>query len=332
MIIIDNNRMIDVDDIFTNIFSEICYNIIGQKEVIVANNRAIDIDDFSTILKEGFNDAYSCNAFDAFFTNIKNFKSYVWGDGGVPSTNDPPPSPGGSRYPHSTNNHHTHNILYCNYESTNNLPCDICNRYSASLRFGVDCPITANRYDSSNYYNSKQIAIMKRKNYLDQEFEIESGEILSLVRVERDAEGKRLETPFVAMLLDNGDGINLNISAIGRAISHKVRWEHLYMLSGAKVVYCTSERAEGEEFTWRPSDNKALTATSSGAFKSVLGIKVRDKYEATIEAMPIYVAEIEEQAMPDDPKDHSEDDGGSGIPEGAKAIAEPNLVAKSNKK
>lgn len=37
----------------------------------------IDIDDFSTILKEGFNDACSCNAFDAFFTNIKKLESYV---------------------------------------------------------------------------------------------------------------------------------------------------------------------------------------------------------------------------------------------------------------
>lgn len=168
---------------------------------------------------------------------------------------------------------------------------------------------------------------MKRKNMFGQEFEIESAQVLSLVKVERDANGDRLDTPFVAMLLSNGDGINANLNAVSRAVSHKLRWEHITMLRGATVVYATAERKEGESFTWRPSDTRELEATSDGVYKSLLGINVRDKYEDTVDSFPVYVAEADEQATPDDPHDHA-DDNGSGIPEGAKAIAEPEFVAK----
>lgn len=281
--------------------------------MIIANNRAIDIDDG--------------NDYNRIFTTLKNFKSYVCGDGVVASTNDPPPSPGGSRYPHTTNHHRMYNIIPCNFEYINNLPCDICNRYSASLRFGADCPIVANRNDSNNFTTTNKITTtMKRKNVFGQEFDIESAQILSLVKVERDANGNRLDTPFVAMLLSNGDGINANLNAVSRAVSHKLRWEHITMLRGATVVYATAERKEGDTFTWRPSDTKELEATSDGIYKSLLGINVRDKYEDTIDGFPLYVAEADEQTIPDDPHDHTDDDGDAGIPAGSKAIAEPEIV------
>ena len=161
---------------------------------------------------------------------------------------------------------------------------------------------------------------MKRKSIFGQEFEIESAQILSLVKVDRDSDGHKLETPFVAMLLSNGDGINANLNAVSRAVSHKLRWEHVSMLRGATVVYCTAERIEGETFTWRPSDNRELKATSDGIYKSLLGIAVKDKFEDTIDGFPLYVAEANDDEIPDDPHD---DEGDSGIPSGATAVPEP---------
>ena len=256
------------------------------------------------------------------FTNVKKLGKGVCGESGVASTNDPPSSPDGSRYPSTPNHPSNPNILICEYAHMNNLPCDYCNRCSASLRSASDCTIVAGRLSRRQITTThKHYTTMKRKNVFGQDFEIETAQILSLVRVDRDGDGNKLEVPFIAMLLSNGDSINANLRAVSRAVSHGLRWEHVSMLKGATVAYCVSERVSGETFTWRPGDTRELVATSDGVYKSLLGITVRERHEDAIESLPLYVAEADDEEVADDSQS-------SGIPVGSEPVIEPEKADK----
>jgi len=169
---------------------------------------------------------------------------------------------------------------------------------------------------------------VKVESKFGQPFMLDQATILSYVRVERDADGGKLETPFVAMLLDNGEGINANLQAISRALSRSVRWEHLRFIKGAKVTYVSGHREEGAEFTWRPSDTRQIKATATGDYTSMLGIDVQDRYADTLEGLPDYVAKPDD----DTASDMGEANGEDKIPEGAKLIAEPLVVNKGKQK
>ena len=166
---------------------------------------------------------------------------------------------------------------------------------------------------------------VKIESKFGQPFMLDTANVLSYVIVERDAEGHKLEQPFVAMLLSNGESINANLPAIGRALSRNVRWEHIRMIKGSSVTYVTATRTEGGKFTWRPSDTRELDATADGEYTSMIGIDVAPKYEDTLEGLPDYKATPDEDRKGDF-ESHEEGGAENGIPSGSKQVEEPILT------
>lgn len=157
-------------------------------------------------------------------------------------------------------------------------------------------------------------------NSFGQKFTAFSSKVLSAIRVNAD-------TPFVSLTLANGHTLNASIDAVSRAVGNQLSWAHLPMLKGAEISYLESERVEGQDFTWRPDDTTPMTATSSAKFKTLSGVFVREKYEDTIESLPVYVSgkAVAPQDVTDDVKNE--------IPDGVVVEdEEPKPDKKANKK